>query len=164
MSYYNRWYEDSIRQKSHPHSHPPAQCPSIDACQVDITVAQVTVCSQHNKLVYNLEFKPSDRTPTHSRSNSYANSSESDRKLTWSDGGRIRTNERERTESSQSAELLKADEFGNESMWDDWIVKFIHNEDKMDYGDGKPLEDWVSNMLVIISIVCLSVIYLLFVH
>ncbi|CAG8569945.1 3733_t:CDS:2 [Paraglomus brasilianum] len=157
MSYYAHWYEQSIRQKRPAlHSNPSTQSIPIDASQPDVTAAQVTVCSLHNRLVYNLEFKPCERTPSHSRNSSYTpehtnhneriTHSQNDQHVAWKNAHEMvynRTSDRERTGSSQSTELLKVDDLIDESLWDDWIVKFINNDEESVYSDDKPFEDWI---------------------
>ncbi|CAG8493797.1 7047_t:CDS:2 [Paraglomus occultum] len=158
MSYYSNWYEQSICQKRPPLQSNPS---TTDASQPDVTAAQVTVCSLHNRLVYNLEFKPCERTLSHSRNSSYAataehhhpinrnertSQTENDQQVAWKNAREMvysRTSDRERTESSQSAELLKMGDLIDESLWEDWIVKFINNDEGSVYSEDKPFEDWI---------------------
>ncbi|CAG8746131.1 12563_t:CDS:2, partial [Funneliformis caledonium] len=105
MSFYSLWYKQTINGV--------APSSSATSSQTDLTVAQVTVCSIKDKLVYNIDIVAANFR-NHGRNHSRIHS---------------------RQVSSESLSEV--------SMWDDWIVKYINEDNKKTImAEDSPMEEW----------------------
>ncbi|CAG8487867.1 8226_t:CDS:1 [Ambispora leptoticha] len=131
-----------------------------------LTAAQVTVSRVQDTLVYNLELKPWDTLPT-TQSSSYSSlrsrepsvqsysttsSSSSSGFGFYSENGKSRgfhnsnrSRQHTRTISNAfSTTSSNISQLSKESLWDDWIVKFISNDDgAKEMIGGDSLEEWI---------------------
>ncbi|CAG8540603.1 1252_t:CDS:2 [Ambispora gerdemannii] len=113
MAFYSHWYEQSVsKSKKSANSNGKAAqtCNIFDKSQTDLIAAQVTVSSVQDKLIYNLEIiKPTDSTKTVS------------------------------TVSDTCSTSSTTSQLSEDSLWDDWVVKFINNQ----VVDEDSLEEWI---------------------
>ncbi|CAG8442903.1 12010_t:CDS:2 [Diversispora eburnea] len=137
---------------------------TIDS-QADLTAVQVTVSSAQGRLLYNIEYKPSEcneyQQYQHSRENSSvlktstphvgAAASAVAAKFNYHNENinRSRTHSRQGssfsdtiTTTSSNDKIISSDQrISSDSLWDDWIVKFLHKDDDLAIEDAS-MEDW----------------------
>ncbi|CAG8619196.1 374_t:CDS:1 [Ambispora leptoticha] len=156
MAYYSQWYEQSVSKSATCKNKKgkAAQAHIIfDKSQTDLMAAQVTVSSVQDKFVYNLEFvKPTSSTATglfstEFSTNSHKTSSSSNAYYTFpqrptssQSEGHTRTGS---TVSDTYSTTSATSQLSEDSLWDDWIVKFISSDERQQIIDEDSLEEWI---------------------
>ncbi|KAF0424488.1 hypothetical protein F8M41_006591 [Gigaspora margarita] len=140
---------------------------SFEPVQADLTAAHVTVSSVKNRLVYNIEYKTSEssiKSPSHSKQNSTVRgihtrgSSVSSTQLKTSAphvgaaacsvAAKFQNSNHSRRHTRQgssiSENLITSDQISSESLWEDWIVKYIHKDKKSVVAvEDDTMDDWI---------------------
>ncbi|CAG8537991.1 24452_t:CDS:2 [Dentiscutata erythropus] len=139
---------------------------SFEPVQADLTAAHVTVSSVKNKLIYNIEYKQSEgsiKSPSHSKQSSTVGgihtreSSVSSTKLKTSAPhvgatacsvvARFQNSNHSRRHSRQgssiSENLISSGQISPNSLWDDWIVKYINEDKKSVAVEDDTMDDWI---------------------
>ncbi|CAJ0833687.1 8407_t:CDS:2 [Entrophospora sp. SA101] len=115
-----------------------------EAINPDLTAAQVTVCSINNRLIYNLEYKVNNYNNNNNnkedlninyqqqqqlKSQSKQNIESIANVVTakFYNHSRNHSRRHSRQTSSNSENLLTIDQLSSDSIWDDWILKYISN-------------------------------------
>ncbi|CAG8541916.1 2278_t:CDS:2 [Cetraspora pellucida] len=173
MSFYSQWYEQNVCLRGNSSNgdvdgsiRPTlSRAGSFEAVQADLTAAHVTVSSIKNRLVYNIEYKRkegSTKSPSHSKQSS------SVRKLHTRENSVSSTNLRTssphvgaaacsvvarfqnnhsrrhtRQGSSVSENLITTGQISSDSLWDDWIVKYINEDKKATVVEDDNMDDWI---------------------
>ncbi|CAG8445822.1 2592_t:CDS:1 [Acaulospora colombiana] len=162
MPFYSQWYKQSVCLRGNDNSidyvGENTKNASTDAVQADLTPIQVTVSSVKDKLVYNVEYKPSEGETNLDKIIHSRESTASSTKLKTSSPhvgaaanavvARFVQQNHSRTHSRQGSSVSdtifsSTDRVSSDSMWEDWIVKYLH-EDTDAAAEEAPMEDWVS--------------------
>jgi hypothetical protein len=128
-----------------------------------LTPAQVTVCSVRDKLVYNIEYKqaeetinkPLSRTSERRSRGSTVSSSSNTFAAANAVAARFQNHERNHTrrhtrkissdsnvsDISNVSNLSTLSDISEDSMWEDWIVKF--HKSNVTAADDAKMEDWI---------------------
>ncbi|KAG9289911.1 hypothetical protein G9A89_010217 [Geosiphon pyriformis] len=169
MSFYLLWYLCNVCKRASKQSKLYSTLSknglTLNQARADFTPAQVTLQSNKDSIVYRLEFKSTESLSSNipcsissSRSSIYSGESMGYSQdgqggfFEWSDGFKhyksigsyqqTRSHKRRLTKDSESLSTSSfVSRFSQDSMWEDWIVKYIRADDKL--RDEHSLEDWI---------------------
>ncbi|CAG8564002.1 11671_t:CDS:2 [Ambispora gerdemannii] len=149
-NFYSLWYKQSVCQRNinkgksrysddddNSNSQQPRDIAVSTLSTELLTAAHVTVSHTQDKLVYNLELKPWDTLPAATSLYSPLRS----RETRFHNSNRSRQHTRTISNESTSSNISQLSE---ESLWDDWIVKYISNGDgTREIIGGDSFEEWI---------------------
>lgn len=153
MTFYASWFKQTVSNGNGPSTN-------AIALQADLTPAQVTVTTTGNRLIYNMEYKPSPvkenkpkpRSSAYRSRESTASSTTSNTSNTFAAANivaaRFQNHSRSHTggHSRQDSTESQAIFINEDSMWEDWIVKYV-SEEKQTAVDDALMEDWIFETL-----------------
>lgn len=174
MSFYSHWYEQNVcsRNSNRYNSSSENGNEIYEAINPDLTAAQVTVCSINNRLIYNLEYKINNDDDikkgdlkTKNNNNYQQLKSQSKQNIEsmanvvtakFYNHSRNHSRRHSRQTSSNSENLLTIDQLSSDSIWDEWILKYISNnkqtsEDGIVANNNDNLGNIISNNDIIIG-------------
>ncbi|RIA90754.1 hypothetical protein C1645_769255 [Glomus cerebriforme] len=150
MAYYSNWFKQTVNNSS--------ESSSTNASITLLTPAQVTVSSIRDKLVYNIEYKPSSeeivnkplskapkrraRESTTSTANTFASANIVTARFQKHARSHSRRHSRNDSNESSLSNLSTLSNISEDSLWDDWIVKYKYL-DKSDVVEDSPMEEWI---------------------
>ncbi|CAG8682499.1 266_t:CDS:2 [Acaulospora morrowiae] len=160
MSFYSQWYEQSVCLRGNNGAiNRIGEKVDVSAggVQVDLTPIQVTISSVKNRLIYNEQYKPSESTSLdkkiHTRESSVASnelktSSSHVGAAANSVAARFVMNQnhsrRHSRQGSSVSDLVYVTP--QTSLWDDWLVKYIHEDanttNSTDTTEEASMEQW----------------------
>uniref|UniRef100_A0A1D1Y356 Uncharacterized protein n=1 Tax=Anthurium amnicola TaxID=1678845 RepID=A0A1D1Y356_9ARAE len=156
-SFYSNWYKQTVNSGS-------GIASTVNSTSSLLTPAQVTVSSARDRLVYNIEYKESSMKTNKPNSRSserrYRESTVSSSSNTFAAANTVaarfqnhershsrRHSKRVSTNSTSSnisnlSNLSTVSTLSAETMWDDWLVKYLDTKNDVPVDDAK-MEDWI---------------------